>query len=157
MDTTAVRYLEYLIHRFYDGLLLLKEFEGLDDDEFETVYALGYNYFTYGKYEAAKDIFTGLTAYAPYTASYWRALGAVKQQLKDYAQAIAAYDMAIANDEEDIVSYIYRGESHILSGNVESGLENFERVLKIEREHQIPEFEPWVKRSKLLLSVHKRS
>lgn len=152
MDSTAARYLEHMIHEFYDGLVGLMEAEGISDDDLETIYALGYNFFSYGKYEAARDIFTGLTAYAPYTAHYWRALGAVNQQLKDYPEAIAAYDMAIANDDADLVSYVYRGESQILSGNVQDGLRDLEQVLTIGLHY--PEFDAWVKRSQLLLDVH---
>ena len=51
-----------MIHGFMNGLITLQELEGISDDEMETIYALGYNFFTYGKYDAAKDIFTGLTA-----------------------------------------------------------------------------------------------
>ena len=155
MEFTAARYLEYMIHGFMDGLIILQELEGISDEEMETIYALGYNFFTSGKYDAAKDIFTGLSAYAPYTAHYWRALGAVNQQLKDYDEAIAAYDMAIANDESDVVSYVYRGESLILSGNLEAGLEDFDRVLQIGTTDPNPESEPWAKRSELLLEVHR--
>ncbi len=155
MDTTAARYLEYMIHSFYDGLLSLKKLEDISDDELETVYALGYNYFTYGKYEAAKDIFTRLTVYAPYIAHYWRALGAVNQQMRNYAEALPAYERAIENDETDVVSYVYKGESRILSGNVEAGLRDLEDVLKIGVD--CPQFQAWVKRSRLLLSVHKQS
>lgn len=152
MDTTAARYLQYMVRGFYDGLINLTKLEGVSDEEMETVYALGYNFFTYGKYEAARNIFTGLTAYAPYAAYYWRALGAVNQQLKDYPEAIAAYDMAIANDETDIVSYVYRGECRILSGSVETAIRDFEEVLRIgavQTQHAA-----WVKRSELLLRIH---
>ena len=121
----------------------------------ETIYALGYNFFTYGKYDAAKDIFTGLTAYAPYTAHYWRALGAVNQQLKDYQEAIAAYDMAIANDEQDVVSYVYRGESQILARNVPAGLDDLQTVLQVGG--AMPAYAPWVQRAELLLSLHMQS
>jgi type III secretion system low calcium response chaperone LcrH/SycD len=152
IENAAAQYLEFMIHGFMNGLITLQELEGISDEEMETIYALGYNFFTYGKYDAAKDIFTGLTAYAPYTAHYWRALGAVNQQLKDYMEAIAAYDMAIANDENDVVSYVYRGESHILSGNVETGLEDLTRVLQIGG--QFPEYGAWVQRSELLLRLH---
>lgn len=145
-------YLEFMIHSYYNGLVILQELEGISDDEMESLYALGYNFFTYGKYEEAKDIFTGLTAYAPYTAYYWRAFGAVNQRIKDYHEAIAGYDMAIANDETDIVSYVYRGESNILLGKVVEGLEDLKTVTEIGKEY--PEFEPWVKRAKLLLRVH---
>ncbi|MEE2960129.1 MAG: SycD/LcrH family type III secretion system chaperone [Myxococcota bacterium] len=155
IETTAAQYLEFMIHGFMNGLITLQELEGISDEEMETIYALGYNFFTYGKYDAAKDIFTGLTAYAPYTAHYWRALGAVNQQLKDYHEAIAAYDMAIANDEYDVVSYVYRGESHILSKNADSGLEDLRVVLQIAGE--VPEYGPWVQRAELLLSLHTQS
>ncbi|MEK7704015.1 MAG: hypothetical protein AAB426_03585 [Myxococcota bacterium] len=153
IENTAAQYLEFMIHGFMNGLITLQELEGISDEEMETIYALGYNFFTYGKYDAAKDIFTGLTAYAPYTAHYWRALGAVNQQLKDYIEAIAAYDMAIANDEADVVSYVYRGESQILSGNADAGLGDLERVLQVGAQH--PEFGPWVQRSELLLRLHR--
>src|SRR6478609_10702005 len=154
IEQTAAHYLEFMIHGFMNGLITLQELEGITDEEMETIYALGYNFFTYGKYDAAKDIFTGLTAYAPYTAHYWRALGAVNQQLKDYGEAIASYDMAIANDERDVVSYVYRGESHILSGNIDAGLKDLETVVQVGGDY--PEFGAWVQRSSLLLSLHKR-
>ena len=153
IETTAAQYLEFMIHGFMNGLITLQELEGISQDEMETIYALGYNFFTYGKYDAAKDIFTGLTAYAPYTSHYWRALGAVNQQLKDYAEAIAAYDMAVANDESDVVSYVYRGESQILSGNVKAGLLDLNKVVQIGG--NFPEYAAWVKRSDLLLRIHR--
>lgn len=152
IESTAAQYLEFMIHGFMNGLITLQELEGISDEEMETIYALGYNFFTYGKYDAAKDIFTGLTAYAPYTAHYWRALGAVNQQMKDYSEAVAAYDMAIANDEFDIVSYVYRGESQILANNKESGLEDLQMVLQIGAGR--PQFGPWLQRAELLLSLH---
>jgi type III secretion system low calcium response chaperone LcrH/SycD len=155
IEQTAANYLEFMIHGFMNGLITLQELEGISDEEMETIYALGYNFFTYGKYDAAKDIFTGLTAYAPYTAHYWRALGAVNQQLKEYGEAIASYDMAIANDERDVVSYVYRGESYILSGNIDAGLKDLDMVIQMGGDY--PEFAAWVQRSTLLLSLHKRS
>ncbi len=155
IESTAAQYLEFMIHGFMNGLITLQELEGISDEEMETIYALGYNFFTYGKYDAAKDIFTGLTAYAPYTPHYWRALGAVNQQMKDYAEAIAAYDMALANDESDVVSYVYRGESQILSGNVAAGLTDLEKVVQVGR--QYPQFTPWVQRSELLIKLHKQA
>jgi tetratricopeptide (TPR) repeat protein len=152
MEMTAACYLEYMIHGFFDGLLVLQELEGISDEEMETLYALGYNYFIYGKYKTEKDIFTGLTAYSLYTGYYWRALGAVNQQLKDNDEAVAAYDMAIADDEMDMVSYVYRGESKILWGNAKGGLEDLRQVIAIGSPY--PEYAAWVERAKLLLSIH---
>lgn len=154
IERTAAQYLQFMIHGFMNGLITLQELEGISDEEMETIYALGYNFFTYGKYDAAKDIFVGLTAYAPYTAHFWRALGAVNQQLKEYGEAIASYDMAIANDERDAVSYVYRGESHILSGNIDAGLRDLDHVMEIGQ--AMPELAPWVQRSGLLIGLHRR-
>jgi hypothetical protein len=61
--------------------------------------------------------------------------------------------MAIANDESDVVSFVYRGESQILSGNVPAGLSDLERVLQIGA--QFPQFAPWVQRSELLIGLHR--
>lgn len=152
IDAAAADYLQFMIQGFMNGLITLQELEGISEDEMETIYALGYNFFTYGKYDAAKDVFTGLTAYAPYSGHYWRALGAVNQQLKDYTEAIAAYDMAIANDEGDVVSLVYRGESQILMGRVEAGLEDLAAVLQV-GDHDNA-YAPWMERSRLLLSLH---
>ena len=154
IEQTAAHYLQFMIHGFMNGLITLQELEGISDEEMETIYALGYNFFTYGKYDAAKDIFSGLTAYAPYTAHFWRALGAVNQQLRDYSEAIASYDMAIANDEQDVVSYVYRGESHILAGNPDAGLRDLESVLQMGAGQDVS---PWVQRSRLLLGLHQQA
>ena len=152
-EATAAKYLEYMIHQFYDGLLQLREFNDLTDDEMETTYALGYNLFVYGMYEESKEVFTGLTTHAPHTAHYWRAFGAVNQQLQDYAKAVEGYDMAIANDELDIVSYVYRGESQILAGNIAEGIAHLEAAAAIGA--AFPEFAAWVDRARLLIDVHR--
>ena len=79
----------------------------------------------------------------------------MNQQLKDYGEAIASYDMAIANDERDVVSFVYRGESHILSGNIQAGLKDLDSVIAVGGAY--PEFGAWVQRSTLLLSLHRGS
>lgn len=155
IEATAANYLEFMIHGFMNGLITLQELEGISDEEMEMIYALGFNFFTYGKYDAAKDIFTGLTAYAPYTAHYWRALGAVNQQLKDYQEAIAAYDMAIANDEFDVVSYVYRGESQLLARNRDAGLHDLQIVIQLGAD--APQFGAWVQRAELLLKLNQQA
>jgi len=157
VEPTLARYLEFMIHGFYNGLITLREnlnnAETLSDEELETVYALGYYLFTNGKYKDAKEVFTGLTAYAPYTAFYWRALGAVNQQIKDYEEAVTAYDMAIANDPGDVVSYVYRSESKMLSGKKEEGLTELLKVIEIGGDN--PQYLAWVQRARLLISLNK--
>lgn len=155
IKTTVARYLEYMIQEFHNGLISLKESYAPDDEELETIYALGYNLFTCCRYLDAKDIFIGLTAYAPYTSHYWRALGAVNQQIKNCPEAIAAYDMAIANDETDIVSYVYRAESQILSGNINKGIKDLQDAIDLGISY--PQHFAWMNRAQFLLNIHKQT
>jgi len=151
----APDYIEFKICQLFNKLNNLKRKENLNylgDEDMELLYEHGYYLFVYGYYEAAKEMFTNLTSCAPYTSHYWRALGAVNQQLEKYDEAIAAYDMAIANDESDIVSYIYLAESLILSKNVEPAMQNLNSALKIGK--NFPEFEVWIERADLLLQLH---
>ena len=129
-DSTVAAYLEHMIDAFYDDQKTLRELSGYaTDDELEGLYALGYNLFTYGRYEEAATVFGDLTAYAPYMPHYWRALGAVNQQLGEYAEAIAAYDMAVVQDDTDVVSRVYRSESQMLAGDLAEGLEGLAAVV----------------------------
>lgn len=153
MKKSVDDYFEFLIHNYYNDLKILEESSDLYNDEIDSLYALGYNLFIYGKYEKSKEIFEKLTKEFPYTAYLWRALGAVNQQIKIYDEAIKAYSMAITNDKSDIVSYVYRAESKILSGIVEDALEDFKKVLKI---GEADKNNPWIIRSKLILSIYKK-
>jgi type III secretion system low calcium response chaperone LcrH/SycD len=154
IEKTYAKYMELLINNFMNELIKLSESDYLSDEEMETLYSLGYNLFSCGKYDEAKDVFYRLTAYAPYTAHYWRAVGAVNQQKKNYTEAIAAYDMAIANDGKDIVSYVYRAESKILSGFAGAGLKDLEEAAKIGSED--PHSAAWVNHAKLIIRRHKQ-
>ncbi|MHA1950048.1 MAG: tetratricopeptide repeat protein [Candidatus Thorarchaeota archaeon] len=154
IQTTNADHLEYLIHSFWNEVSAMELVGYGIDAKLEKLYTLGYNFFSYGKYHRAREIFVNLTNYAPFRAYYWRALGAVNQQMKDYAEAISAYDMATEKDDTDVVSYLYRAESQILSGNDKSGVSDLKKVVKIGS--KLPDMEPWVKRAKLLLKIHKK-
>ncbi|MHA1110895.1 MAG: hypothetical protein ACTSRE_07305 [Promethearchaeota archaeon] len=152
IEKTAGKYLEFLIHGFYDGILLIKE-KSPTDNEMETLYAIGYNQFTIGNYELANKIFTNLTAVAPYTSFYWRALGAVNQQMENFSEGIAAYDMAIVNDPGDIVSHVYRSECLIMRGKKKEAIESLEKMLRNPKTNS-PSI--WVDRAKLIISAAKK-
>jgi type III secretion system low calcium response chaperone LcrH/SycD len=151
METATARYLEYMVHEFHKGLINSLSFKVFTKDELDSIYALGYNFFVLGRFQAAKDIFNRLTAYDPLTAFYWRALGAVNQQMKNYPEAIAAYSNAIAVDGTDVISYVYRGESYILSGNIKEAIKDFEKGQEIGARD--PQAGPWVNRSNMLIKL----
>lgn len=125
------------------------------DEDLETYYAYGYHAFRTGYYELSLKIFQFLTSYAPYTSYYWRALGAVNQQLLNYHDAIFNYDMAIDYDPEDVVSSVYRSECFILINEKEEALNSLSKLLKKFPKNE--ENSVWVDRAKLLISIHEKS
>jgi type III secretion system low calcium response chaperone LcrH/SycD len=155
IEKTCANYWKHLINDFWDRQTRILESDCSSDEEAEALYSIGYNFFSCGKYDAAENVFQRLTVYAPYSNQYWRALGAVKQQKRDYKDAIAAYDMAIANDERDVISYVYRAESKILSEHIEEGLQDLQMVEKIGKENT--QSMPWVDRARLIIKCHKQA
>lgn len=158
MESTAAQHLEVLVHEFYENLNRMRREADRPHEENETVYALGYNLFSYGQYAAAKDIFESLTADVPFRAYYWRALGAVHQQMASYREAIYAYDRAIAIDEDDVIAYVYRGESKLLLREIPNARQDFLRVLRLEEKlggtPSPKERQKWVARARMLLFLH---
>ena len=154
IDETFVRDLQYLIDRFYEGFSSLLKLDSVTKNhEIETLYAIGYNFFHYGRYAAAREIFRKLTIINPTSEVYWRALGAIFQQERNYPAAIAAYERAIELNPNDIISYVYLSESYLLAKMKKRGIETLEKAL------ELPFFEqnPWRKRAVLLSSRNKLS
>lgn len=137
--------------KMYRGSVTLADVVGLSDNELEALYGVGYHLFNWGRYQPALDVFSVLTLYSPFRGHYWRAAGAVNQAMKRFKEAILAYDMAITNNNQDAVSYTYRGESLIAVGNVSGGVADLKRA--IEAGQNFPAYANWVKRAKTLLSV----
>lgn len=145
-ETATAAYLEWLVQRFFRGLQVLLEFEGNTEDELETVYALGYNLFAWGRYPEARKIFVELTRFGS-ASHYWRALGAANQQIGDYSDAIRAYSTALDIDDQDIVSLVYRAECSLLSGNRATARADLELAVACTAESGLQ----WMQRAALLL------
>ncbi len=120
------------------------------EDLLEGIYALAHRAFSEKNHDLAEKAFLKLTVAAPLVSHYWRALGAAYQDRSEFRKAIEAYDLALLLDASDMVSLTYRGESKIRSGLVWDGLAD----LKVVATKEVPAYEPWVERSKMLLRLH---
>ncbi len=149
LGPTAARYVDYMVRGFLDDLTEeLRTEVFLDDEALENSYSRGYYLFTEGDYEGAKGVFERLVDVEPWRAHYRRALGAVHQQMGEYAAAIDAYTGAISADETDVVSHVYRGECRVLIGDRQAAAEDFRHVVSLQRDDPS---DPWAARSELLL------
>ncbi len=73
----------------------------LPDSHLQSQYANGYEFYQEGRYDEASEAFTSLTILNPYEPKYWFALGAARQFDGDAAEALQAFLLSSAIDEEN--------------------------------------------------------
>ena len=148
---TFAKLVEFIAKKFLRGEVTLADLLGLDDKEIEVIFLMGHYLYNYGKYDAALNVFSVLTLYKPFVSRYWRAAGASNQALKNYKEAVVAYDMALTTNQNDVVSYTYRGECKISAGLVDQGLEDLKKAVQAGKGQSF--YAQWVNRAKTLLQV----
>ncbi len=148
---TFARLVEFIAKKFLRGEVTLADLLNLDDDEIETIFLMGHFLYNYGKYQASLNVFSVLTLYKPFVSRYWRAAGASNQALKNYKEAIVAYDMALTTNLNDVISYTYRGESKISAGLSEEGIEDLRQAVIVGGDQAF--YGQWINRARALLKV----
>ncbi len=148
---TFGRLVEHLANSFLRGDITLAELMELNDSEIQVVFMLGNYLYNYGKYQPALHIFSMLTVYKPFVSKYWRAAGAASQALKKYPEAITAFDMALSTNINDAISYTYRGECKLASGQEEGGIEDLKMAIVTGQNRAV--YHQWINRSRTLLKV----
>ena len=79
----------------------LKDLRGLNNDDIETVYAIGFNLYDQAKYYQAEPMFQFACLYGHTDPRYWMALGNCRQMNKKYQSAIDAYGFSYMLNIED--------------------------------------------------------
>ena len=101
----------------------------LDDDKVESVFYLGVVYHLIKEYEKARRCYKAITAYAPYTASYWYFYGLLLRDEGDLDEAIDSLEMAVANDDKYITAWLDLADVYTQTKNYKRALEAYEKVL----------------------------
>ncbi|UPR37570.1 SycD/LcrH family type III secretion system chaperone [Vibrio parahaemolyticus] len=82
-------------------------------DTIEHIYAVGYNFFQSGKIKQAAKVFQLLSMLDHYQARFFIGLGAARQELGEYLQAIDAYSYAALVDINDPRPPFHSAECHL--------------------------------------------
>ena len=106
--------------------LVFKDVQGISDSAMEAVYAVAYNDFQAGKYDAAHKLFVFLCMFDHMNKKYWMALGACRFAMKDYVGASGAYGVAGMVDDHDPVPPLRAADCHLAGGDVGAALEALE-------------------------------
>ncbi|ENJ2789502.1 TPA: SycD/LcrH family type III secretion system chaperone VcrH [Vibrio parahaemolyticus] len=91
----------------------LKMLHDVSADTIEHIYAVGYNFFQSGKIEQAAKVFQLLSMLDHYQARFFIGLGAARQELGEYLQAIDAYSYAALVDINDPRPPFHSAECHM--------------------------------------------
>ncbi|EGR3405478.1 CesD/SycD/LcrH family type III secretion system chaperone [Vibrio parahaemolyticus] len=91
----------------------LKMLHDVSADTIEHIYAVGYNFFQSGKIEQATKVFQLLSMLDHYQARFFIGLGAARQELGEYLQAIDAYSYAALVDINDPRPPFHSAECHL--------------------------------------------
>ncbi|WP_229607969.1 SycD/LcrH family type III secretion system chaperone VcrH [Vibrio parahaemolyticus] len=91
----------------------LKMLHDVSADSIEHIYAVGYNFFQSGKIEQAAKVFQLLSMLDHYQARFFIGLGAARQELGGYLQAIDAYSYAALVDINDPRPPFHSAECHL--------------------------------------------
>ena len=135
IESTISQYRYYTIKKKFQKLMELitkSSEEDLEDSDMDIIYDTGYYAFNLGMNEFSSKLFEFLSARERNSSKYWRARGAVYQNIKCYENAIECYDKAITFDETEAVSIVFRAECLIMLGQIEAGLDGLLTLDRLE-------------------------
>ncbi len=86
---------------------------GLTDEQFEALYAVGYNTYAAGKYEDAASFFGILMTIQPFDVRIYTGFAASLQMLKNYENAAIFYQWACGLDQQDPTPMFHSAECYM--------------------------------------------
>jgi type III secretion system low calcium response chaperone LcrH/SycD len=107
----------------------LKDIHGYTDEEFDALYALGYNFYNQGKFAEAMHAFGFLLMHDQLERKYYKAFGSCLQMLKRYEDAIRNYSMASVLDLRDPEPTFHTAECMVALGMTAEAIEALQMVL----------------------------
>ncbi|MBI5508393.1 MAG: hypothetical protein HY903_06555 [Deltaproteobacteria bacterium] len=110
-----------------EGRLTYAQVGGFSQMELDGAYACACKYAEMGQVLQAIQIAGFLMFLDPYGGRYYQLVGICLQRMKQYENADHYYNMALLFDKEDPMSLVYRGESKIMSGKTDEGLQFVKR------------------------------
>lgn len=120
-----------LVQDFFSNQKSFKDIKGISEREMEAIYATAYNFYSHGKFERAKSIFSALTQLDQHQAKYWVGLGASYQMLKQYQSAIDAFGIATLLDTNDPKPVFYASSCFMKLNQIDLAQQSLEAVVLI--------------------------
>ncbi len=114
-----------------EGRVTLAEVGGFTDDELDGAYACACKYAEMDQFTQAIQISGYLIFIDPHKARYYQLVGIAMQRMGQFKEADRYYGIAAALDASDPMTSVYRGESIIMTGNIDAGLQHVHSGLEL--------------------------
>ena len=114
--------------------------ESLDRDFQVLMMEAGYIFMGMRRFQEAKEIFEGLTFFAPDSDVPWVALGGVSFCVGKFDEAITLYDKALKKDPDSLYAKAYKAEAQFFNGEKDSAVTGLEAVSKKDTKGPVGQF-----------------
>lgn len=124
------QFLAERLEKVATGQATIAQAAGITKSQLYKIAEKGYQLFSQGKLEEARQIYEGLVAADPFDSVFHCHLGAVLWRSGDAERAFEEYDAAVRYNFANIDALAGRGELLVARGEVERGIEDLSRALK---------------------------
>ena len=100
----------------------LADLKGFTRKHLEALYTVGFNAYNSGNYKQALKVFQFLCLYDHLEKKYWMALGACRQLMKQYKDAVDVYTYAWSLDMDDPTAALHAADCHIALGDRDAAI-----------------------------------
>lgn len=141
-----------IVSTIFEKGLSLQNILKLTNEDMETIYSIAYSLYNGGQYAKAHAFFQLLTLCDQLTSKYWIGLGACRQMMGQYQDAIYAYGFATLTDPTfPPEPNFHAGECAMALNNLEDARKAFEGVVTLSGSQK--QFAQLVARAKAMLST----
>ena len=133
VDVHSILGMEYLfIEDFKQAITHYNACLEIDIEDYAALYNIIYCYDMLDEHENAISFLTNYIDKNPYSEVAWHQLGRQYVSLKNYSEAIRAFDYAILIDELFIGAYLEKGKVLEIEGKYEESISNYMLTLKLD-------------------------
>lgn len=136
---------------FVENGKTLSDIKGISHDHLEAVYGVAHNVYSSGDYQQAQKIFQFLCYCDHLEKKYWMGLGACRQMLKLYVEAVETYSFAMLLDSSDPQPPLLAADCHIALGNKEEAISGLNAAIEWSGDN--PKYQELRERAQALLEV----
>lgn len=129
-------------------LAMLKD---ISQESLEQIYSLAFNHFQVGKWNEAHTVFQGLCMLDHYDTRFFLGLGACRQSLGQFEQALESYTYGALVDISDPRFPFHAGECQLQLGNLDAAESGFYSAGVLAS--TLPEYSSFTGRAEVMLEV----